>query len=76
MSVSMKELGIDRLDPQDRLDLVGEIWDSLAADTEHAPLTQAQREEVDRRLAKHQVNPAAAVPWEKVEAEARARLRR
>jgi putative addiction module component (TIGR02574 family) len=72
----MKELGIDQLPPEDRLVLVQEIWDSLAADLEHAPLSAAQREEVDRRLAAHRANPQAAIPWEQVEAEALARFRR
>lgn len=76
MPVTMKELGIDRLDPQDRLALVGEIWDSLAADLEKLPLTEAQKQEVDLRLAAHQANPEAAIPWEQVEAEALARLRK
>lgn len=76
MPVTMKELGIDRLEAQDRLALVEEIWDSLAADLEKLPLTQAQKQEVDRRLAAHRNNPSAAIPWEQVEAEALARLRK
>jgi putative addiction module component (TIGR02574 family) len=76
MAVSMKDLGIDRLSVEDRLALLQEIWDSLAADIEQAPLTEAQRQEVDRRLAAHRANPQAAIPWEQVEAEALARLRR
>lgn len=76
MAVTMKELGIDRLEPQDRLALVEEIWDSLAADLEKLPLTEAQKQEVDGRLAAYQANPTAAIPWEQVEAEALARLRK
>jgi len=72
----MKDLGIDRLSAEDRLALVQEIWDSLAADMERAPLTEAQRQEIDRRLAAHRANPQAAIPWEQVEAEALARLSR
>lgn len=76
MSVSAQALGIDRLSVEDRLRLVQEIWDSIAGEVERAPLTEAQRQEVDRRLAAHEANPAAAVPWEQTEAEALARLRR
>ncbi|HKI34860.1 MAG TPA: addiction module protein [Gemmataceae bacterium] len=76
MAVTMKDLGIDRLSAEDRLALVQEIWDSLAADMERAPLTEAQRQEIDRRLAAHRANPQAAIPWEQVEAEALARLSR
>jgi putative addiction module component (TIGR02574 family) len=76
MPVTMKELGIDRLEPQDRLALVEEIWDSLTADLEKLPLAEAQKQEVDSRLAAHRLNPTAAIPWEQVEAEALARLRK
>lgn len=76
MAAGMKELGLDQLDPQDRLALVQEIWDSLAIHVERAPLTEAQREEIDRRLLAHRANPQAAIPWEQVEAEAIDRLRR
>jgi putative addiction module component (TIGR02574 family) len=59
----------------ERIALVQEILDSIADDTE-APLTEAQRAEIDRRLAAHRANPQAAIPWGQVEAEALARLRR
>jgi putative addiction module component (TIGR02574 family) len=72
----MKDLGIDRLSVADRLALVQEIWDSIAADIEQVPLTESQKAEIDRRLAAHRANPQAAIPWEQVEAEALARLRR
>ena len=70
MSVSMKSLGLDRLSVTERLVLVEELWESIAADAEKAPLTEAQRQEVDRRLAAHRANPQAAIPWEQGEAEA------
>ncbi len=76
MAVLMAELGIDRLPAEDRMSLVDEIWDSLAADVEGAPLPGAWQHEIDRRLAAHQANPDAAIPWEQVEAEALARLRK
>ena len=76
MSTAFQALGIDRLSPADRLDLAHDIWDSLAAEAATAPLTDAQRREVDARLAAHRADPGAAVPWEQVEAEALARVRR
>jgi putative addiction module component (TIGR02574 family) len=72
----LQSLGIDRLSVAERIALVGAIWDSIAAEAERAPLSDAQREEVDRRLAAHRANLSAAVPWEQVEAEALARLRK
>jgi putative addiction module component (TIGR02574 family) len=52
------------------------VWDSIAAEIEKAPLSEAQRQEIDRRLAAHQANPNAAIPWQQVETEALARLRK
>lgn len=75
MSSLYHSLGIDRLSVDERLALVGEIWDSIAAEVEKAPLTEAQREEVDRRLAADRAKPGTAIPWEQVKAEALARLR-
>lgn len=66
---TMKDLGIDKLDRGEQLALAEEILDSLAA----APLTDAQREELDRRLAAYRANPDDVIPWEEIEAEDRAR---
>ena len=76
MSPMLQALGIDQLSIPERIRLVQEIWDSIAAEIEHTPLTESQRQEVDRRLAAHRANPQAAIPWEQLEAEALARLRR
>jgi len=54
----------------ERLQLVQDLWDSIAADASAVPLTDAQREELDRRLEARQRDPGASVPW----AEARARI--
>jgi putative addiction module component (TIGR02574 family) len=76
MPATIEALGIDRLSVAERLTLVQQIWDSIAAEAEQAPLTEAQKQEVDRRLAAHEADPQAAIPWDQVEAEALARLRR
>lgn len=67
---------IEKLSIDERIALVQAIWDSIAAEVEFLSLTEAKRQEVDRRLAAHRANPQAAIPWEQVEAEALARLRR
>ena len=76
MTPTLEMLGIDRLSVEARIDLVQQIWDSVAAEAESAPLTDAQKREVDRRLAAHRANADAAIPWEQVEAEALARLQK
>jgi putative addiction module component (TIGR02574 family) len=41
----------------ERLQLVAEIWDSLADSPESVPLTEHQRVELDKRLAGFLVSP-------------------
>ena len=48
--------------------------DGQPAVPDSAPLTDAQKQEIDRRLAAHRANPKAAIPWEQVEADLRTRL--
>jgi putative addiction module component (TIGR02574 family) len=55
-----------------RLQLIEEIWDSLAATPEAIPVTDAQRKELARRRRAHARNPSAAKSWDEV----RARLER
>lgn len=76
MSPVLESLGIDRLSVAERVRLVQDIWDSIAQDVEASPLTEAQKREVDRRLAAHRADPTAAIPWEQAEAELLARLRK
>jgi putative addiction module component (TIGR02574 family) len=66
MAVSLKSLGIERLGIEERLTLVEELWDSIAADSSAVPLTQTQRDELDRRIADHEINPDDVVPWEEI----------
>jgi putative addiction module component (TIGR02574 family) len=72
----LSALGIDRLSVPQRLQLVEEIWDSIAPAGEQLPLTEAQRNELDRRLAALQAEPANVIPWEEVEARALARFQK
>jgi putative addiction module component (TIGR02574 family) len=56
--------------------LVEDIWDSIAADSAALPLTDVQREELDRRLAEHETNPDDVVPWEELRDSITERLKR
>lgn len=76
MSPTLKALGIDRFSVAERIALAQEIWDSVAAEPHPPLLTEAQRQELERRLADHQANPGDVVPWETVKAEALARFQR
>ena len=70
MPSTLQELGIDRMNHQERLKLIGEIWDSLTP-VDQLEIPESHREELDRRLAAADADPAAGRPWEEV----RARLR-
>ncbi len=52
----------------ERLQLVEDIWDSIAQDApaSQLPLTAAQRAELQQSVAEDATDPAAAIPWEDV----------
>jgi len=64
-----------KLTAAERLELVEELWDSIATETERdadvLPPTEAQKEELDRRVAAHRADPSRVVPWEEVRKELR-----
>jgi putative addiction module component (TIGR02574 family) len=53
---------------EERLDLVGEIWDSIAQVPDAIELTEAQRAELDRRVEAYRRDPKAGSPWPEVKA--------
>ncbi len=75
MPTSMKTLGLDLFSVEDRIELAQEIWDSVEREIERSPLTEAQRAELERRLADSISRPDAVIPWEEVKARALARAR-
>ena len=51
----------------ERIQLVEDIWDSIAAEESTAvELSQAQVDALHRRVAAHRADPSTAVPWEQV----------
>lgn len=57
-----------KLSIAERIQLVEDIWDSIAAEPEALSLTEEQREELDRRLADQEANPGVGRPWAEVKA--------
>jgi putative addiction module component (TIGR02574 family) len=70
MGIQIEE--ILTLSVKQRLRLLEEVWESIAANPEQLPLTAAQRRELDRRRREHRKDPSAANPW----SEVRVRLER
>ena len=58
-----------KLSIPERLELVEDIWESIAQDADVFPLSEEQRAELDRRLEAHQRDPESAIPWTEVRRE-------
>jgi putative addiction module component (TIGR02574 family) len=72
---TIQSLGIDQMNRDQRIELVQDIWDSIAAEFPPPLLTEAQRQELQRRVADDDANPDNVVPAEQVLAETLARLK-
>lgn len=60
-----------KLSVSERIQLVEDIWDSIAAEAPDAvELSQTQKAELHRRVAAHRADPSTSVPW----AQARSKL--
>jgi putative addiction module component (TIGR02574 family) len=53
----------------ERIQLAQDLWDSVAEAPELLELTEAQRAELDRRLAAYRANPDDTVPWDALREE-------
>ena len=63
---------IRRLSVDERIRLIDQIWDGIAADTEPPPpLTAAQRDEIKRRIESYRRDPSRVIPAEEVFRELR-----
>ncbi len=69
----MSTLDFSHLSTEQRLDLIGEIWDSI--DHDAVPLTAAQTAEVDRRLETLDEDIKHGIDAEALEAELDRRYR-
>lgn len=48
----------------EKLQLIEDIWDSVAIEAEQIPLSQSQKQELDRRLASYQNIETQGESWE------------
>lgn len=58
-----------KLPVDERITLVEEIWDSIAEDNGCFELSEAQKQELDRRIQSSQQNPHAGRSWEDIKSE-------
>lgn len=76
MDVTSAVAEINALGIEERIRIVELIWEGIAAEGAPSELTDAQRREVERRLAAHERSPDTVVRWEEVKADALDRARR
>ena len=74
MSQPHEQTDFDQMSVAERILHLQDLWDRVADNPEAIELTEEQREELDRRLASHEQDPDAAIPWD--EANQRLRNRR
>jgi putative addiction module component (TIGR02574 family) len=57
---------IKKLSVAERILIVEEIWDSIAAEQESVQLTEAQKTELDRRITSCDSSPDEGQSWEEI----------
>ena len=67
----MRTIVIETMTTEEKLALIDELWTSLDANA--VPLTEAQKQELDRRMAESDLDPGELI--EEVEARLRRRSR-
>jgi putative addiction module component (TIGR02574 family) len=68
MAMNAEFAHLFQLPIDERLQLVEDLWDSIAAESPTLDLTPAQCEELDRRNAELEAHPADGSTWEEVKA--------
>ncbi len=61
------------LSPSEKLQLVEDLWDDIAATPSAVPVHDWQKEELARRKANLQNNPASGLSWDDVKRRVRSR---
>ena len=57
---------IQRLSPSEKLALVTELWDDLAAHPADIPVTSEEIGELDRRMEEYRKDPTQVTTWEAI----------
>lgn len=71
MSMNTEFAPLFKLARAERLQLVEDLWDSIAQETESSPIPEFQLEEVQGRKARFLADPTSGRTWEEVKLRAR-----
>ncbi len=63
----MKFQEILQLSVAERIQIVEDVWDSIALEPKSLPLTETERQELERRLQSYRKNPDQGVSWDKLQ---------
>jgi len=74
--MSLDPVSIFDLSPAEKLQLVEDLWDDLAASPAAIPVHDWQKEELARRKENLAHNPASGLSWDEVKQRVRARYGR
>jgi putative addiction module component (TIGR02574 family) len=74
--MTLNGVSVFDLSPSEKLQLVEDLWDDLAANPETVPVHDWQKEELARRKANLLSNPASGLSWDEVKRRVRSRYGR
>jgi putative addiction module component (TIGR02574 family) len=66
-------IDFERLSTSERILWLQDLWDRIAEKPETVEVTEAQKRELDLRLAASEREPEAGIPWNEVKAVLRKR---
>ncbi len=59
-------MNIQQLSTSEKILLIEDLWESVRAESDHSPLTEAQKLELDRRLTAFELDGDLGDTWENV----------
>ena len=71
--MNLNAVSIFDLSPPEKLQLVEDLWDDLAATPSEVPVHEWQKEELARRKANLMRNPASGLSWDEVKRRVQSR---
>jgi putative addiction module component (TIGR02574 family) len=74
--MNSNDISILDLSPPEKLQLVEDLWDDLAATPSEVPVYEWQKEELARRKANLMSRPASMLSWNEVKRRIRSRYDR
>ncbi|MDL1974090.1 MAG: addiction module protein [Deltaproteobacteria bacterium] len=74
--MNLNAVSIFDLSSSEKLQLVEDLWDDLAATTSEVPVHEWQKKELARRKANLMSNPASGLSWDEVKRRVRSRYGR